>query len=60
LLGKTEAQQPLETPHALFGIRRKQSWYKTQEFRRDDGHRFVAAKLGNGTDEVDAANASSP
>ena len=56
LLREEHAYKRLETAYAFFPISSKETGYEGEKLGREDRHRRLSAKLGNGTDQVDTAN----
>src|SRR5215216_3682795 len=53
---EAQSKQRVETLYALFHVGREEARHEREEFRREHRHGRFAAKLGDPTDEVDAAN----
>jgi hypothetical protein len=57
VLGEAESQQRLKTAYTLFHIPGKETRYEAEKLRSEDRDRVVAAKLRNGTDKIETADA---
>jgi len=44
-------------PYALFHLRGEETWHEAEKLRGENRHRLITAKLSNGTNKGDAADA---